>query len=144
MTLKKKSKINAEFNMSSMTDLIFLLLIFFVLTSAVTSNESVLKVILPKGVSTDKVVSKITHVYVTEDLRYAVEKQIVPFDQLPDAIAKAITRNSSPNQKATISVGADKHIEYDKVMEMVKLCDQLGAKVVLALEKDGSVPSARK
>lgn len=139
MALKKKSKINAEFNMSSMTDLIFLLLIFFVLTSAVT-KESVLKVILPKGVVTTKVVDKITHVYITEDLRYAVEKKVVPFDQLADAITEELKKTAKP----TVSVGADKHIEYDKVMEMVKMCDQLGAKVVLALEKDGSVPSSRK
>jgi len=138
MALKKKNKINAEFNMSSMTDLIFLLLIFFVLTSAVT-KESVLKVILPKGVSTEKVVNKVTHVYITEDLRYAVEKRVVPFDQLPDAIAVELSKSDKP----VVSVGADKHIQYDKVMEMVKMCDQMGAKVVLALEKDGSVPSTR-
>lgn len=140
MALKKKNKIRAEFNMSSMTDLIFLLLIFFVLTSAVTSNESVLKVILPKGVSSDKVVNKITHVYITEDLQYAVEKKVVPFDQITEAIANELVKSATP----TVSVGADKRIEYDKVMEMVKMCDQLGAKVVLALEKDGSVPSSRK
>lgn len=139
MALKKKSKITAEFNMSSMTDLIFLLLIFFVITSSVV-KESVLKVILPKGVSTDEVVNKITHVYITEDLQYAVEKKVVPFDQIADAISVAISKTPVP----TVSVGADKHIEYDKVMEMVKMCDQLGAKVVLALEKDGSVPSSRK
>lgn len=140
MALKKKSKITAEFNMSSMTDLIFLLLIFFVLTSAVTSNESVLKIVLPKGVSSDKVVNKITHVYITEDLRYAVEKKVIPFDELPNAIAREISNSTKP----TVSVGADKRIQYEKVMEMVKMCDQLGAKVVLALEKDGSVPSSRK
>ena len=140
MALKKKSKITAEFNMSSMTDLIFLLLIFFVLTSAVTSNESVLKIVLPKGVSSDKVVNKITHVYITEDLRYAVDKKVIPFDELPNAIAREISNSTKP----TVSVGADKRIQYENVMEMVKMCDQLGAKVVLALEKDGSVPSSRK
>jgi biopolymer transport protein ExbD len=139
MPLKKKSKITAEFNMSSMTDLIFLLLIFFVITSSVV-KESVLKVILPKGVRTDEIVNKITHVYITEDLQYAVEKKVVPFDQIADAITAEITKSAKP----TVSVGADKRIQYDKVMEMVKMCDQLGAKVVLALEKDGSVPSSRK
>lgn len=139
MPLKKKSKIKAEFNMSSMTDLIFLLLIFFVLTSSVV-KESVLKVILPKGVKTSEVVNKITHVYVSENLSYAVEKKKVQFDELPDAIAEEINKNANP----TVSIGADKHLEYDKVMELVRLCDQMGAKVVLALEKDGSVPSSRK
>jgi biopolymer transport protein ExbD len=139
MALKKKSKIKAEFNMSSMTDLIFLLLIFFVLTSSVV-KESVLKIILPKGVKTSEIVNKITHVYISESLKYAVERRIVPFDELPDAIAAELIKNGNP----TVSVGADKHIEYDKVMEMVRICDQMGAKVVLALEKDGSVPSSRK
>ena len=138
MSLRKKSKVNAEFSMSSMTDIIFLLLIFFVITSSVV-KEPVMKILLPKGVSTDKVVNKITHVYVSEDLRYQVEKTQVSFDNLPNAIAAQLTASDKP----TVSVGADKRVQYETVMELVKMCDKLGAKVVLALEKDGSVPSSR-
>ena len=139
MSLKKKSKINAEFSMASMTDIIFLLLIFFIITSSVV-KEPVMKILLPKGVSTDKIVSKVVHVFVTEDLRYAVEKNVVNFDDLSTIIASELAKTDKP----TVSVGADKRVQYERVMELVKMCDQLGAKVVLALEKDGSVPSARK
>ncbi len=139
MSLKKKSKINAEFSMASMTDIIFLLLIFFIITSSVV-KEPVMKILLPKGVSTDKIVNKVVHVFVTEDLRYAVEKNVVNFDDLSTIIASELAKTDKP----TVSVGADKRVQYERVMELVKMCDQLGAKVVLALEKDGSVPSARK
>ena len=40
MALKKRTKLNAEFNMSSLTDIIFLLLIFFMLTSSLTSPNT--------------------------------------------------------------------------------------------------------
>jgi len=139
MALRKKSKVDASFNMSSMTDIIFLLLIFFVITSSVV-KEPVMKILLPKGVSTDKVVNKIVHVYVTENLEYAVEKtKLKSFDDLAPQIKAALGNSEKP----TVSVGADKRVQYERVMELVRLCDQLGAKVVLALEKDGSVPSAR-
>ena len=48
MELRSRSKVRAEFSMASMTDIIFLLLIFFILTSTVV-KEPILKIILPKG-----------------------------------------------------------------------------------------------
>ena len=106
MALKKKCKINAEFNMSSMTDLIFLLLIFFVITSSVV-KESVLKVVLPKGVRSESVVDKITHVYISENLQYAVENKVVEFSNIENEIARALQGSTKP----TVSVGADKNIK---------------------------------
>lgn len=48
MKLASKNKISTEFSMASMTDIVFLLLIFFMLTTSV-ANESVLEVVLPKS-----------------------------------------------------------------------------------------------
>lgn len=130
MALKSRNKIKAEFSMSSMTDIIFLLLIFFIITSK-TVKEPALKMILPKGTNT-QVLNKVIHLSVDKDLNYAVDKKKVSFDRLPSELAEVL----SNNPEATVSVQADKRIEYDKVMELVKLVDEQDAKVVLALNKD--------
>jgi biopolymer transport protein ExbD len=131
MSIKKQSKISKDFNMSSMTDIVFLLLIFFVLTSAVV-REPVLRVLLPKANPDKKITHKSIKVSVTEDGRYGVDSKITTFDDLPSDIQKALIENP----EAVVSVYGDKYVQYEKVMEVVKLADDLGAKVVLALEKD--------
>ena len=129
MALKSRNKIKAEFSMSSMTDIIFLLLIFFIITSK-TVKEPALKMILPKGTNT-QVVNQVIHIAVDQNLNYTVDSKEVSFDRLPSELAKVL----SDNPEATVSVQADKRIEYDKVMELVKIADDQDAKVVLALSK---------
>lgn len=129
MTLRKKSKISKDFNMSSMTDIIFLLLIFFVLTSSVV-REPVMKILLPKGVKSN-VVTQIIKVYVSEDHQYMIEDKNTTIVNLPSDLQRELNNNPG----ATVSVHGDKRVEYEKVMELVKIADGLGAKVVLALER---------
>lgn len=130
MSFKKQSKISKEFSMSSMTDIIFLLLIFFIVTSSVV-KEPVLKVLLPKANPDQKVIKKSIKVSVTEDGRYGVDTRVLSFEDLPLAISAELRANP----EAIVSVYGDKRVQYEKVMELVKMADDLGAKVVLALEK---------
>ena len=116
--------------MSSMTDIIFLLLIFFIVTSSVV-KEPVLKVLLPKANPDQKVIKKSIKVSVTEDGRYGVDTRVLSFEDLPLAISAELRANP----EAIVSVYGDKRVQYEKVMELVKMADELGAKVVLALEK---------
>lgn len=129
MSLKPKSKISTEFNMSSMTDIIFLLLIFFVITSTVV-KEPVLKVLLPKGAKQTPITAPI-NVSVDVNLNYAVGPKKVAYEDLQNALQTEL--NQKPD--AVVSVHADKRVEYDKVMEIVRMADKMNAKVVLALEK---------
>jgi len=130
MALKSRSKVKAEFNMSSMTDIIFLLLIFFVITSTVV-REPVMKILLPKGVKKN-IVKQVVKLYVDRDLNYAIDTRIIAYDRLPgelDLVLKA-------NPGATVSVHADKEIAYEKVMDLVLMADKMDAKVVLALNPE--------
>ena len=128
MSLRPRSKVRAEFNMSSMTDIIFLLLIFFVITSTVV-REPVLKVLLPKGVKSNPV-TKVVHITVDRDLNYSVDDQITTFDRLPSDLSAVLSKYPG----ATVSVRGDKNIDYGKVMELVMIADKMDAKVVLALD----------
>lgn len=132
MALRKKSKITTEFNMSSMTDIVFLLLIFFILTSTVV-REPVLKVLLPKGVNDAVQIKEPVRMYLNADGVYAVDgNKNVAYIDLPSALQTELSKK--PN--AAVSIHADKTVMYEKVMEMVSIANKSGAKVVLALEKE--------
>lgn len=132
MSLRKKSKISADFNMSSMTDIIFLLLIFFILTSTVV-REPVLKVLLPKGVKEVEQVKKPIRIFLNAEGVYAVEQnKNVPYESLPSALETELIKNPG----AAVSIHADKSVIYEKVMQLVSIANRSGAKVVLALERE--------
>jgi biopolymer transport protein ExbD len=129
MDLRPKSRISTEFNMSSMTDIVFLLLIFFIIISSVVKDPA-LKLILPKGVNNVNVVNKVVRIYIDEDLNYAIDDKKVSFDRLPSAL-NAVLKGSP---EATVSIHGDKNIKYENVMDIVMIADKQNAKVVLALD----------
>lgn len=132
MSLRAKSKISADFNMSSMTDIIFLLLIFFILTSTVV-REPVLKVLLPKGVKENVQVTKPIRVFLNAEGQYGIDgNKNLTIESLPSAIQEELRKNPG----APVSIHADKTVMYEKVMQMVSIANKTGAKVVLALDKE--------
>jgi biopolymer transport protein ExbD len=128
MELRKGSKVQVEFNMASMTDIVFLLLIFFVVTSTVV-KEPVLKILLPKGAK-DNVIKQNIKLMVNKDLQYAIDENVVSFERLPEAMNAVLIQNPG----ATVSIYGDKSVNYEKVMDLVYLVNTLGGKPVLALE----------
>jgi biopolymer transport protein ExbD len=130
MDLRKNSKINTEFNASSMTDIVFLLLIFFIIISSVV-KEPALKLVLPKGVNKVNPINKVIVVSIDENLNYAIDDKKITIDRLPSELAAVLSTNAD----ATVSIRGDKNIRYDDVMNVVMIADQAGAKVVLALDK---------
>ena len=131
MNLRPKSRISSEFNASSMTDIVFLLLIFFIIISSVVKDPA-LKLVLPKGVNNVNPVNKVIIVSIDQNLNYAIDDYKTTYDQLSSDLQNQL--NNSPN--ATVSIRGDKNIRYEDVMNVVMMADKLGAKVVLAL--DGS------
>jgi biopolymer transport protein ExbD len=132
MSLRKKSKITAEFNMSSMTDIVFLLLIFFILTSTVV-REPVLKVLLPKGVSEVNQIKEPVRMVINAEGIYAIEQtKNIAFEDLPFVLSQELSKKPD----AAVSIHADKTVIYERVMELVSIANKSGAKVVLALEKE--------
>lgn len=118
--------------MSSMTDIIFLLLIFFIIVSSVVKEPS-LRVVLPKGVK-HNVVNDVIRIFIDENRNYAIDEQKnINYSRLPQAMQMAL--KSKPG--ATISINADKNLKYDYVMQVVMMADKMNAKVVLALKPEG-------
>jgi len=129
MNLRQNSKISTEFNASSMTDIVFLLLIFFIIISSVVKDPA-LKLVLPKGVNDVSTVSETIVISVDKNLNYAVNDKKTTFARLPFELREVLKGNLN----ATVSIRGDKDIRYEDVMNVVMLADKEGAKVVLALD----------
>jgi biopolymer transport protein ExbD len=132
MAIRKRTRSSGEFGLSAMTDIIFMLLIFFILTSTV-SPETILKVVLPKGVEDQHLPVKPIRVFLNAEGQYAVnENKDVTIETLESAIESELSKNLT----APISIHADKTVRYEQVMEMVRIANKKSRKVVLALEKE--------
>ncbi len=132
MAIRRKSRVSTEFSLSAMTDIIFMLLIFFILTSTV-SPEPILKIVLPKGVDDQHLPVKPIRMQLNAQGEYAVnDVRGLTYEQVSAVLAAQLAKDNT----APVSIHADKTVQYEKVMEMVSIANKQGAKVVLALQKE--------
>ena len=130
MNLKNnKRRIAAEVQTSAMNDIMFFLLLFFLIASTIT-NPNVIKLLLPKS-STGQTVSKKTiNVSVTKDLKYYVDKKEVKVEDLQSNIAAY----KLPSTDVTIVLYADKTVALQDVVVVMDVAQKLNIKLVLATE----------
>ncbi len=126
MAIKTNNKISASFNMSSMTDLVFLLLIFFMITSTLISPNA-LDLVLPKSSAQTTRHPQVT-VSITNDLIFAVDKQIVDFDQIEPLLKQKLQGEEEP----VIALHAEKDVPIDWVVKVMDIAQRNRYKVILA------------
>ncbi|MGA0248256.1 MAG: ExbD/TolR family protein [Schleiferiaceae bacterium] len=126
MNLKNRSKVSAEFNMSSMTDMVFLLLIFFMLTSTLVTT-SALDVILPKSKAQTVKKSTVT-VTINPDLQVSVNSDIVDKSLLETAILEA----AASDPEAVIILRADESVPTGETVRIMDIAYRNRIKMVLA------------
>jgi biopolymer transport protein ExbD len=137
MAVKKRSKVTAEFNMSSLTDIIFLLLIFFMLTSSVVS-PSAINLKLPNSSRTPaKATQKPLVLEVNEKTEYFVNGQTTTADKVKTDLQAAIARDGRAKNEITVVLNIHEKVQAQVLVDMVGVITELGAKMVLAtkLEK---------
>ena len=126
MNLRSKNRINADFSMSSMTDIIFLLLIFFMLTSNFVTPSG-LPVSLPSSKTSDIVMQKIS-VTITEDLTYYLnDKQIALEDIEPQ-----LTDLLQGTEEGAVVLHVDKSVPVEHLVKVAGIAKNLNASVTLA------------
>lgn len=133
MGIKKRSKVSAEFNMSSLTDIIFLLLIFFMLTSTLVAPNA-LNLKLP-GTSTNRVStnSSLDEVRISSDGRYFFNNRRITIDEL-DGRLGALTRGKAPNT-VSILIAPDSGADVEYVVAVMDLALKYDVNGVLASER---------
>ncbi len=130
MTIKRSSKINPNFNMSSMTDIVFLLLIFFLVTSTLV-NPNALKLLLPK--STNQLSNRKTvTVSIDKNLVFYFNTKVTPFSQLENKIVNELKNSDDP----CIMSQAEKSVPIEQVVKIMNIAKTHGYKSILATDPE--------
>ena len=126
MGLRSRNKVSADFNMSSMTDIVFLLLIFFMLTSTLVSPNA-LKLLLPS--SKARTLEKQTvSVSITKDIAFFINENKVQEANIEREL-KLLLDNID---EAAIILHADKTVDIEHVVKVMDIAYRNKYKIVLA------------
>lgn len=143
MALKRQFDMTSVFSMASMTDVIFLLLIFFMVTSTFVFPTA-LEINLPQS-SEQTAIKPATRVYIDEEMRYYVSTSdgqpvAVEPENLAAVLVQLVNADTAPvdplNPAVTperfIAVYADESVNYGKLVEVLNIGAENGLKMVLA------------
>ena len=130
------TKADASFSMSSMTDIVFLLLIFFLVTSTLV-NPNALKLLLPK--STGQVGAKATVSVSIKDWgedRYSFhingEEMPIPFSEVEDELVGLLQTEEDP----TFSIYSDESVPIKEIVQVMNIAKRNHYKVILATQAE--------
>ncbi len=131
MAVKKRNKVSAEFSMSSLTDIIFLLLIFFMLTS------SAIQVNMELPESSSKTVAP------TDCSVMITKKGVVTFNGKPakmsqlKGLIRASIANSDNKERATVAIISEKGVAWKKVNQVMSIASALKMRAIIATQPKG-------
>ncbi len=128
MNIRGRNKVNPNFNMSSMTDIVFLLLIFFMLTSTLVT-VSAIDVLLPKaGGKTENKTS--IAVSITNNSLFFIDKTEVSEANLENEILKLV----GVDKAKTVVIRGDRDVPYKNVMKIIDIANRNKLKMILAVK----------
>lgn len=135
MALKRRNKVEASFIMSSMTDLIFLLLIFFVLASTMSAPNDI-KINLPSSKAQTNTRQVVAKVFIDNLGNYSVavgKTKPVPVE--PEMLDAYLCQVQAQDSTMYIALHADQDIAYKEVVRVLDIANQHHMKLVVATKK---------
>lgn len=125
MKLKGRNKVSPDFSMASMTDIVFLLLVFFMLTS---NSPNALDLLLPKakGKSTN---TQNVSVSINKDLEYFVNNEMINGEYIEIELKKALKGQENP----TIILRAEESVAIKEAVHVMDIANRNKYKVILAV-----------
>lgn len=130
MGINRRSKSSAEFSMASLTDIIFLLLIFFMLTS---NFVEVPPFELPKSDSKTVAPTSVI-VSISKDGEHRIDNEVVDAEGLDAVLTPIVLEKSENNPDFTITIVAEMGTPFDAVVRVMKLAGQLRVKAIIATQ----------
>jgi len=127
MNLRAKNKFRVEVSTSSLSDIMFFLMLFFLIASTMV-NPSVIKLTLPKSQNNQVVKKTEISVSVTKDLKYYVNNKEVDFPGLEKELTLEVQKLKEP----TIGLRCDKSIPFQDVVDVLQIGYKLKIKMILA------------
>ena len=126
MALSSRNKVSVQFSMSGMTDIVFLLLIFFMITSTLIAPNA-LKLLLPQS-KHQTAANPITTVSITRDARFFIETIRVDISQLEYELQRRLQDEPEP----TISLHVDENVPMKEVVKVMNIAKNNRYKLILA------------
>ena len=130
MNLRGRNKVSAEFSMSSMTDIVFLLLIFFMLTSPAITPEA-LDLILPQAQGKTTNVQNVS-VSITKDLQFYINSERISASGLEQKLKEHLADVEDP----TIILRAEEGVPIEKAVSVMDIANRNQYKIVLAVQPE--------
>ncbi len=129
--LKRRAKISPAFSMASMTDLIFLLLIFFMITSTMVSPNAI-KVLLPQGKQQTSA-KPLARVIINKELQLFVafgndKEQAISMEELTPFLQQCAEREP----EMYVALYADESVPYREIVSVLNIANENKFKMVLA------------
>ncbi|MCD8031883.1 MAG: biopolymer transporter ExbD [Bacteroides sp.] len=129
--LRRRTKISPEFSMASMTDVIFLLLIFFMITSTVVSPNAI-KVLLPQGKQQTSA-KPLTRVIIDKELNFYAafgndKEQVLTLAELTPFLQNCAMREP----EMYVALYADETVPYREIVKVLNIANENKFKMVLA------------
>lgn len=150
MALKKQYSSQATFSMSSMTDVIFLLLIFFMVTSTLI-NPAAIEVNLPQSSEqtslkpvTEVYMDSLYNLYMVENRRDSVAEKKEPRQVSQQELVAALTLIQQQDSLRAVALYADTKVEYGKVIEILDMAARSNLKMVLATKPSQQLPQTEQ
>ena len=127
MNIRGRNKVTPEFNMSSMTDIVFLLLIFFMIASTLVSTNAI-DILLPKasGKTENKTSVAVT---IDKDSNYFIDQKKVSAANLENELINLLSAKTQQN----IVLRAEKTVAVDHVVKVMDIANRNKFKVILAV-----------
>ncbi len=129
MNLRRKHRAVQEVYSASLNDIMFFLLLFFLITSTL-ATPNVLKLLLPNAKSSSQSIKHPLSISVTENLEYAVNNTPVTVDELEPMLTKMIA--GTPDPTALLKV--DKTVQVQNLVDLLDIGNRLKIKMVLATQ----------
>jgi biopolymer transport protein ExbD len=129
MKLKRKTRVTTEFSLASMTDLIFLLLIFFLLTSNFVTPSG-MPVNLPKS-SASAVEKMNISVTITADLKYYINNTQTTLESLESQLKQEMGANNN-----LVVLNVDETVPVKYFVKVAAIANKLGAKVSISTKPE--------
>lgn len=128
--IRKTKRANADFNMSSMTDVVFLLLIFFMATSTLI-NPNALKLLLPKSTNqTSNTPAAV--VSIDRRLTFYLNQKVIPFSRLESSLVALLKDSDDP----CVSIQAEQSVPIEQVVRVMNIAKTYGYKAILATDPE--------
>ena len=137
MKIERRKLRTAEVYTASLNDIMFFLLLFFLIISTLVTPATI-RVLLPQAKTSEKVVvKKQVNLTITADHRYYVNKKEVTFENLQSQLS-IVLASKKPGEEVIVLLHADKTLNLQDVVSVIDIGNLLKVKMVLFTQKEKS------